>query len=252
MKYWFLTGLVLVPATVAADEVTLQSGARLQGILRKGDGKRIELEMGVGTAWFDRKEVLSTSPGRTPLHEYYERWEGVKESAKAEDFLALARFARENRLSKFLRPLLEKVVTLDPQNEEARRALGFEKLEGRWMTRAEANRAKGLLEFEGRWMTAAEKELILNQRLESRLRAQQEMEERRRKREAEELERARRAVVVQTPQPVSEGFWYRPSEFWPYYYRGPRRVPYWGVLDAVPTFDIFDIVPNPLKTNVKK
>ncbi|MBI2901331.1 MAG: hypothetical protein HYY17_14195 [Planctomycetes bacterium] len=250
------TAILLVltlSGAASADEVTLHSGARLSGIIRKNDGKRIELEVGIGTVGLDRKDVLSFSEGRTPLHEYYERWETVKGSAKAEDYLDLAKFARANRLSKFLKGLMEAVLNLDGDNEEARRVLGFEKVEGKWMTRPEANRAKGLVEFEGRWMTSAEKELVLSKRLDARIRAKEEAEERRRRREAEEFERQRRAVEAQTR--AESEYWYRPSEFWPAYYRGPRRAPYsgyWGYTDAVPTINIFDVIPNPFAGNVKK
>lgn len=246
MSRWTVLGLVLVGGTASADEVTLANGSKFVGIIRENlsDPHRVELELGVGTVWFPRKEVLSTSQGRTDLHEYYERWGSVKDGNNVDDFLKLARFAEEKRLPKFVKGLMEIVLRLDSENETARRRLGFEKYQGKWMTRDELNRAKGLVLFEGRWATSAEKEIVLSERLEAKIRRTQAEEDRRRKAEEERLQRAERiAEIVASP----DGYYYRPSEFWPYYYRGPRRpsIPGFGYLDAIPTVDALTVLGNP-------
>jgi hypothetical protein len=254
MMRWWLP-LVLLCGTAAADEVTLKNGSKLTGIVRDSkDPNKIEMEIGVGVIRLDKKDVLSVEKGESPLQQYYEKWEQVKTSEKAADYLELARFAKENNLPKFLRSLYEVVLRFDPENAEARKFLGFEKYQGKWMTRVEVNRAKGLVEFEGRWMTTAERELILSKRLESKLKREEELAERKRRKEEAERERRERAVEIQLMQ-QEQGYYYQPSIFWPGYYRGPRRAPrVWpgGYYDAVPTFDIFDVIPNPFKVNTKK
>jgi hypothetical protein len=251
-----LACLIAMTAAASADEVTLKSGAKIKGIIKKTDDpSRVVVEVGVGTVSFPRSEVLSTEEGRTPLHDYYEKWETVKESKKVEDYLDLAKFAKDNGLPRFLKGLYEMVLRLDGDNETARKYLGYTKYQGRWLTREEMNRAKGLVEFEGRWITTAEREIILSQRLEARMRREEELAERRRK--AEEERKAREEAAAEARM---TGYYYRPSEFWPYYYRGPRRTyrhygPF-GPYEGLPTFDIFDVIGNPFTPggpgNVKK
>ena len=106
---------------------------------------------------------------------------------------------------------------------------------GSYMAEEKTNLEKGLVAFEGRWVTTAEREAILAERLDGRLRREEEKAERRRK--AEE-----KRVFVRTTVEPSSGYYYRPSEFWPYYYRGPRRSTYSFYPEAVPTFDVFDYV----------
>ena len=48
------------------------------------------------------------------------------------------------------------VVTLDADHRAARRALGFEKVAGRWVRGKEAMRAKGFVQHDGVWMTPEE------------------------------------------------------------------------------------------------
>ncbi len=246
MKRWAVLGLVLVGGNASADEVTLANGSKFVGIIRENpdDPHRVELEVGVGTVWFPRKEVLSTSKGRTDLHEYYERWGSVKDGPGVDGLLKLARFAEEKRLPKFVVGLMENVLRLDPENETARRRLGFGKYQGKWMTRDEVSRAKGLVRFEGRWVTSAEKEIVLSERLEAKIRRTQAEDDRRRRAEEDRRVRAERlAEIIASPN----GYYYRPSEFWPYYYRGSRRPPNsgFGYLDALPTVDVLTVLGNP-------
>lgn len=252
MRSLAFSAVLFLGGSAGADEVTLANGSKFVGILRENpsDPHRIELEVGVGTVWFPRKEVLSTSKGRTDLHEYYERWGSVKESRNVDDVLALAKFAEEKRLSKFVKGLMEIALRLDPENEVARRRLGFEKYQGKWMTRDELNRAKGLVLFEGLWVTSAEREIVLSERLEAKIRRTQAEEDRRRKVEEERRARAERlAEIVASPN----GYYYRPSEFWPYYHRGPRRpsFPGFGYFDATPTIDVLNVLGNPFGPPVR-
>lgn len=52
----------------------------------------------------------------------------------------------------------ESVVAADPEHAASRRALGYERHDGRWMPLAEARRARGLVLFQGVWRLPAEVE----------------------------------------------------------------------------------------------
>lgn len=224
----FATGALVVLAAAAAawgDEVQLTNGRKLEGIIiadRKQPTK-VVLEVGAGIVVLDSKEVSSVAKGRTLLHEYYERWDGVKESRKARDFHDLAVWAREGKLVKFVRPLCEKAIALEPDHAGARKDLGYSRVGGKWLTHEEAMTASGMVPFEGRWISPAEKALIEKGRLEAkerRMAADAERERRRvedRERREKVLQEQAEALRQMLDSPY--GYYHRPSWFWPFYYR---------------------------------
>lgn len=265
--------LALMASGAAADEFRLVNGRTIEGIERPDPARpdRVVIEVGAGVIELDAKDVLSKSPGRTVLHEYYERWNGVKNSGKAADFYQLARWAKDNRCPKFVLALCERAVSIDPDHAGARAALGHQRVGGKWMTFEEAQAAKGLVLFEGRWVTAAERELVEKERLEAKERALAAQKERERLRE-EERQRKLQAVQEYNDWLAREsqlpyGYFHRPSWFWPAYYRpypwipyqykrppcgvfgpawGGSSVPAWGACwDAVPTFDVTRFIGYP-------
>ena len=60
--------------------------------------------------------------------------------------------------------LFKQAITIDPDHEFARRALGYIRYQGRWMTDSEVKKAMGLIEFENQWVTPAGKEAIITAR----------------------------------------------------------------------------------------
>jgi len=54
------------------------------------------------------------------------------------------------------RKAYETVIRITPNDPEAREALGFVQLDGRWVTEEESYKARGFVRFQGEWMTPAE------------------------------------------------------------------------------------------------
>ena len=50
----------------------------------------------------------------------------------------------------------ERVIAVEPDHRAARRALGFERVDGKWIAGDELWRAKGFVRVDGRWVLAAE------------------------------------------------------------------------------------------------
>ena len=258
MKRLFLLAVAAFCAgPAAADEILLTNGRTIQGLRRTDQhlpGK-VVVEVGSGTLILDEREVSSVKEGRSPLHDYQDRWEKVKDSDKAGDYWSLARWAKEKKLTRYLRPLAEKVIELEPDHEGARAQLRHEKLHGRWMTFEEAKEAKGFIKRGGRWITAAELERIEQRKLqdkERRLLAKLERE----RRQDEERERRQRAIEdyrdwLARESQLPFGYMYRPSWFWPAYYRPYPWTPYkyklppngyrGGYGGALPTFDVLKL-----------
>ena len=59
-------------------------------------------------------------------------------------------------LSTQSRQAYEKVLSTAPDDAEAREALGFVQLGGRWLTEEESYRARGFVKVDGEWLTPAE------------------------------------------------------------------------------------------------
>lgn len=84
--------------------------------------------------------------------------------------------------------LFQQAVAAAPDHEFARRALGYQSFQGKWMTPNEVKVAMGLIEFEGDWMTPQAKEAVLTART---LEKERKLLEETRKRLDEERAKAR-------------------------------------------------------------
>jgi phosphoglycolate phosphatase-like HAD superfamily hydrolase len=73
---------------------------------------------------------------------------------------ALAEWCLENRLLDNRVQHLERIIELDPDHAEARRALGYSQFDGQWMTQEEAMADRGYLRYQGRWRTRQEIEIL--------------------------------------------------------------------------------------------
>ena len=82
----------------------------------------------------------------------------------AEAWRELARWATGKTLATQAGQAWSQVVAVLPDDDEANRALGRVRVDGRWVTEAESYRARGFVEFEGEWMTPAERQSIQDER----------------------------------------------------------------------------------------
>lgn len=206
MKYLTAALLLSTFASPAlADEVVLRNGHKVVGIEREEDD-RIIVETGYGTVSFPRDEVVSVTKGETAMHAWPVRYAEIEKSTNASDFTKLAAWARENRMPRYVDGLMRRAMELDPNNAEAREALGFVRHKDKWVTRAELRKEQGQVQDGGRWVTPLEKELAERRRLEAegrRLERESERKrrdgEKRRKREEAELQgRIRMAEAAPT------------------------------------------------------
>lgn len=209
-----------------ADKVKLQNGAVVDGIVKE-EGEKIIVETGLGVVKFDRKDVETIEKGKSKLEEYYEKFDDIKNSKNADDFYKLAKWAKDNALPKFVRNLYEKTIELNPDHEGARRALGFQLYQGKWMTQDEFMTAKGFIKFRDKWMTEAEKELIIAQEKEKEVveRAKNELKQSEIAQAKEKESKEKRSYYESNYNP-----WQMP-DYYPYYHH--------GVYNYCPTYTYF-------------
>lgn len=202
-------------STAAADEIQLTNGRKLTGKVTRKDGAKVVVEVGAGTITLEAKDVSSVNPGPTALDEYQEKYAAIKDSTKASDFMTLAKWAADNKLTRYLPQLYFRIIAIDPDHAEARTALRHEKIGGKWLSFEEAQAARGLVLHEDRWITKAEVQLIEKRRLEAKERAMAAAEERRLR--AEEARAARQAAIDEYNRQYEaamaglDGYFYSPS-----------------------------------------
>jgi len=222
-----LTIAAMGVSLASADEVKLTNGHKINGKVTKSEGGKVIVEVGAGTIVLDAKEVSAVNPGHTAIDDYTEKWQKVKDSTKASDYLELAKWAEYNKLPRYLPTLYTKVISLDPDNAQARAGLRHEKMGGKWLTFEEAQTARGLVKVDERWITKAEVELMEKRRLEAKERSMAVAEERE-KRKAEE--RAVRQAMIEdynarweAAMSQLDGYFYSPS----FAFTTPYFRPYW-------------------------
>ena len=255
-----LTIAALGASLAAADEIQLTNGRKITGKVSKKDAKQVIVEVGAGTITLDAKDVSSVSPGPTALDEYAGKATAIKDSKKASDYTDLAKWAEDNKLTRYVPELARKAIELDADNAWAHGRLRHEKMGGKWVPFEEAQIARGLVLLEDRWVTKAEVQLIERRRLEAKERAMAASEERERRREEERA--ARQAAVDDYNARLSEamsqmdGYFYSPSFAWTtpffrpypwaaytrsraYYQRGWM----YGNYTGLPTLPLFGVRP---------
>lgn len=202
---------------IYADEIKLANGSVIDGIIKE-DGKKVIVETGLGIVEFNRNYVESIQKGKSKLEEYYEKYNNIKDSKNADDFYELAKWAEQNKMNKFVKKLYEKVLELKPGHEGARRALGYQLYQGKWMTQDEVMTAKGFIKFRGKWMTEAEKELIIleekTKQEEAKIKNQIRQEEIARKKEEE---KKRKEKEKNNDYYVANSSWQQ-NRYYDYYY----------------------------------
>ena len=216
--------LIGVPSATRADVVYIKGGGKLEGRIVDRTESSVEIDIGAGSLTLPMSKVDRIEEGRSPLDDYDDRAAKLAEDDR-DGWLELARWASGMGLGAQSRWAYEHVLTLDPNDPEANRAVGRVEVDGRWMTEDEAYRARGFVMFEGQWMTPAEQESILRardaDRAESEARARTaEAQARTAEAQAQEAEARARQVEARDPLwPRSTGL------YWGGWGPGPRDWP---------------------------
>jgi hypothetical protein len=129
---------ILAISSARADQVYLHEGRVLEGTATiQGDKVVIALESGSITV--PLHEVSRIERAVTPLAQANAREAALKPS-DVRALLQLADFCRDHDLLNKERDLLARIIALSPDHAEARRRLGFARIDGVWVDRAELSR----------------------------------------------------------------------------------------------------------------
>jgi len=118
----------------------------------------ITIDVGGGVISVPATRVERIVKGRTPLDEYDERAAHLG-AEDADGWRSLGLWASQQGLGSQARQAYHRVLKLAPDDAEARRALGYVRLGGRWMTEEESYPLLGYVLYDGEWMVPADAEL---------------------------------------------------------------------------------------------
>ncbi|MBI3830648.1 MAG: hypothetical protein HY291_14095 [Planctomycetes bacterium] len=146
--------LSLCAASSHADTVFLRNGGRVEGKVTRKDGK-LHVEQPDGVVIVDEADVDFIEPHKTPIELYEDKLGEIAQMAdgQGEAFAKLGQWCAENRLKTQALSAYKKAVQIDPDNLQARTALGYALFEGKWMTVEDANLARGLVKHKDAWVT---------------------------------------------------------------------------------------------------
>jgi len=220
----------LAAAPAFADDVHLKGGGRVTGEIVEQTDEFVTVDIGGGTLTVRASSVVGIEKSMSPMQEYRLRAAEVA-PGDAEAWRELARWARGNALQSQVDDAYSHLLEILPEDEEANRALGLVRLDGRWVSEEESYRSRGYVEFEGEWMTPGEQRAILADRQarqeadrqanEERIREIEAEQDAQREREAAADEEFRDGGLPRYGDPVYWGWGAGPTT-WPAY---PQQLP---------------------------
>ena len=224
MKKLFPILVLLVPGALFADEVYLKDAGSISGRVVEQNETTVKVDIGDGFIAVPASRVERIEKGRSALDEYADRAAKLGPQ-DVEGWKNLARWAMKQGYPGQAREAANKVLAIAPNDPDARKALGFVSLDGKWVTLEEGYKAKGYVKFDGEWMTPAEAQA--GQAALAAERAQRDadhranaeanaaVQEQTRQEKNEERERYRQEKADQLNPPVYWGGWGYGASTWP-------------------------------------
>ncbi len=157
-----IASVLLGGIAARADVFTLASGGQIRGEqVASADvpkDKMLIRTVAGGEVIVEKKQVKQIDP-QSPAELEYERIRPTYPDT-IDGQWKLAQWCLEHSLSKQRQPHLERVLVLDPNHKEARLALGYRFLEGRWIRQDDYMKEQGYVKYKGSWKLPQEIELI--------------------------------------------------------------------------------------------
>ncbi len=151
-------GLLLLAGPVHGDVVLLKGGARVEGQIRDL-GDAIELVNFSIRIKIPKSEIDRVEKQASAYEEYLSRSDAADLNTAAGRF-AFAQWCLGKGWKDKYANELHRTLELDPDFVPARKALGYEKFKGRWMTPDEIKFDEGFVKYQDRWVRPERAELL--------------------------------------------------------------------------------------------
>ena len=148
-----------------ADTFFLKSGGRIEGeLLNPAEKPRqhfVVLTPGAKVTLAANQVERVTQ--KSVQRQHYEQLV-AKMSDSADNHWKLSQWCLEKKMNTERQVHLQRVVELEPDHELARRALGFQQRDGRWLKPRDLMHERGFIHHQGAWRTAEDVELLKEKR----------------------------------------------------------------------------------------
>jgi hypothetical protein len=185
-----ISAALLLPVPLRADEVHLKGGASFSGRIVEQTDAMVTMDIGDGVVGIPASRIEKIVKGHSPLDEYDARAKALKPD-NIDGWRTLGRWAAQQGLQSQARKAYQNVMTMAPNDPEARQALGYVQVNGQWMTEEESYRARGYVKVGNEWMTPSEAQQM--QSSAAAAQAQQDAERRANQAEADRILAEQRA-----------------------------------------------------------
>lgn len=158
-----LTVWLDLSSALRADVVVLRSGGRIEGQTLNPAGKtpdiyKIKTVQGIDLELPSTEVDYISYPG-APSEAYDQLVQKMPDTVEAH--LKMVKWCTDNKINSLASRHYRRIIELDPDNSQARKALGYVKRNGAWTTKQETMESQGLVNHNGKWITPQEKELEL-------------------------------------------------------------------------------------------
>lgn len=155
-----ICAVISLPAR--ADIYVLANDGQVRGELQNSDEsprQKFVIRTAEGsTVTLDRAQVKQIIPQSSAEIEFEKIRPTFADTAS--DQWRLAEWCRENSLTRQRQTVLEHVIELNPEMRQARLALGYQQVDGRWLQKEQIMQEKGYVRYKGEWRLPQEVELI--------------------------------------------------------------------------------------------
>ncbi|MFH1421308.1 MAG: DUF1570 domain-containing protein [Planctomycetota bacterium] len=168
MRYYTLLFLLIILLVIAASSVSLaetiymKNGRKIEGQVIKETMDKLIVKTKFGEVELDKMEIDRIDREKSPVELYEEK---AKKCGTADEHYKLAVWCKENSLEREMNKEFEKVIELSPDHENARKELGYQKHEGKWLTEDEIMESKGLIKWQGTWIPEEEYQNMLKKKI---------------------------------------------------------------------------------------
>ena len=138
---------------ISGELVNRDESPRQNFVIQTPDGATVTLERS------QVKQIVS----QTDADAEYEKIRPTFANT-AEDQLRLADWCAGKSLARGRQAALERVIELDPENRQARMALGYTQIDGRWVQPDQLMQERGYVRYKGNWLLPQEVELAEKRR----------------------------------------------------------------------------------------
>ncbi|MGE0607312.1 MAG: HEAT repeat domain-containing protein [Pirellulales bacterium] len=163
---WLLVIPALLSQAARGDVFELVNKGEIRGeLVNKDERPRrkyvIRTEDG-GEITLDRKQVARVDREK-PAEVEYNRLK-TEEPDTVAGHWKMSEYCREHRLVEQREDHLNRIIELEPDHADARRILGYHKIDGRWATQDQIMTERGYKQYQGRWVLPQEIELAEEKR----------------------------------------------------------------------------------------